>query len=334
MSIQSNELKYRKAAVNTDGASNGGRMSSQEIASGVSQNVLPNVSKQERTAGVTRYRKIFLHVSNVENLTYIDPSVFIDKFTPGDDRVSVFTGTQTDTQSSITGTERQYGSGQLDADVSAGGQAISVATEAASLDIFKNGDKIRISDMDNVESGTGNDQIVTINSSVSYAGDVASFTIEETLNHNFTAATTRVMSLIRPGDMSTSVDGWAESTAGSGTFDEATFPVEVANLSGIEQAWTLTVSNGATTFTVVGDTVGNLGDFAIGSDIDPSNPDFLSPYFVLRIAGLAGSWADGDTITFSTHPNSLPLWIKQVVPAGAVNLTGNLFTLGTEGESA
>lgn len=333
MSIQDEELVFRKAAVNSDSAANGGRMSPTAIVSGVTTNIFPHVRKQERIDGVVRKRKIFLHVSNTEDLTYIAPSFFIDKYTAGDDAVSMHLGTQTDTQADLTGSERMYGSGQLNADVTVGGSTISVATEGQAFDHFQNGDKVRITDMDNVLAGTGNEQIVTIDSAPSYAGDVATFTIAETLGYNFTAASTRVMSVIATADLSTDVASLVVTTAGSGDYDDVAQPILAPNLSAIEQNWTLTVSNGATTFTVVGDTVGNLGDFSIGSDVSPANPDWLSAYFTLYSAGLSGTFADGDTITFTTHPNSLPLWLVQTVPAGANNLTGNSFSLGTKGES-
>lgn len=332
MSIQTSELKIRKSAVQSDGAGNGGRMTATEIASGVSNNIFPNVYKAERLAGITRYRKVFLHISNTENLSLIAPSLYIDKFTNGDDSVTMFLGTATDTQSTITGSERQYGSGKLDADVSIGGQAITVLTEGAALGIFQTGDKVRISNMASVEALTGDDQVVTISSAVAYAGDVATFSITETLNYNFTAATTRVMSVIKPSDMSAAYTNFAVNTVGSGDFDDTTYPVITPNLSTIFQSWTLTVNAGGTTINVTGDTVGDLGDFSIGSDISPANPDFLSPYFTLTIAGKTGTYTAGDTITFDTQPNALGLWLKQVVPAGATNLSGNSFSIGIEGE--
>lgn len=334
MSIQREELVYRKAAVNSDGAANGGRMTATEVVTGISNNVLPHITKQERTNGITRYRKIFLHVANTENLTYIAPSVFVDKFSVGDDMVAIFEGSQTDTQASITGSERLYGSGSLDTSVSIGGSTIKVATEDAALDIFKNGDKIRITDMASVEAGTGNEQELTISSVPTYSGSVATFSVAETLDYNFAASTSRVMSLIKPTDMSTAVESFVDTTAGSGVFNDVANPVVVPNQSGVQQNWTLTVDAGGTTMTVVGDIVGNLGNFSIGSDISPANPDWIAPYFTLPAAGFSGTWAAGDTITFTTVPNALPLWIKQIVPAGANDLSNNLFSIGTDGESA
>lgn len=334
MSITKAQIVVRKPVVDSDGASGGGRMSSTAITSGIKNNILPNVTLSERAAGVTRLRKRFVHITNAEELTLIEPKIFLDQYSVGDDAVMIFNGTQTDTIADLTGTERLYGAGKLDVSVVVGGQTIKVLTEGAAFNYIRNGDKIRISDMATVEAVTGNEQYATVSSVPTYAGDVATFTITETLQYNFDAATTRVASLLPMSDMKASVTSLVVNTAGSGDFNNATNPIQTFNLSTIQQNWTLTFKSGGTQVNVAGDTVGDLGDFSVSTDISPANPVLLSAYFTLPIAGLTGSFANGDTIAFTTVPNSQGIWFKQVVAPATNNLAGNSFRLGIVGESA
>ena len=56
MTISSSELKRYKPATITDTPANGGKMSAVESVSALKNNVFPDVSEDERTTGVTRYR--------------------------------------------------------------------------------------------------------------------------------------------------------------------------------------------------------------------------------------------------------------------------------------
>jgi hypothetical protein len=120
MSIASGELIWRRPAEVSDQTTNGGRMTPTAIPSGVKNNVFPNVPQAERMAGSTKYRKVFIHVVNDEGLALLAPKIYVAAPTKGDDRVTIFAGTYTNTQSGITGTEQQYGSGTLNTNVSQG----------------------------------------------------------------------------------------------------------------------------------------------------------------------------------------------------------------------
>ena len=143
MSITTAELKFYKSAAVNDTTSNGGVMSANAIADGVKNNVFPDVSQAERTAGITRYRKIFFKVASAENLALQNPRVFVEKHTPGEDRVLIFPGTQTDTQNDIA-TPNLYGAGQLKTDVSVGATSCVVITENGADTTFRNGELGRI----------------------------------------------------------------------------------------------------------------------------------------------------------------------------------------------
>jgi len=336
MSIQSTELRYYKSAIVGDTDSNGDRMSALEIAEGVKNNVWPNVPQAERVAGSTKYRKIFVKVANDDDLTLIDPRLFVENPTPGDDRVLIFPGTQTDTQVDLTGSERLYGCGWLDADVTVGATVFDVNVEAAADALFQDGDLVRISDKASVDAGSGNVEFVRLADpgGVTWNGDKATLTLAagQSLSGGYSAANTRVASVIEPGDIKATSDGWLESS-GAGTYDETTYPVITDSISSIEQTWTLTFTD-ATNFTCVGDVLGSVGGGSIGGgDFAPNNADFSKPYFTLVDSGWGGIWASGDTVTFTTHPAASSIWWKRIVPAGATSLSANKVVVAITGES-
>jgi len=178
MSIQASEIIWREAGVMVDGASNGGRMVSVAIPTGVKNNLWPDIPQSERTAGSTKYRKVFLHIANDTDLALVQPYIFVETNSPGDDAVVLFEGTQIDTEATLDDT-RVYGCGPLNANVSQGASTFDVNTEGVGFDMFQDGDTIRISDKDDVDdtNPAHHEQYVTINGDPSYAGDAATIVI-------------------------------------------------------------------------------------------------------------------------------------------------------------
>jgi hypothetical protein len=332
MSILASEIKfYRSVAVN-DTTSNGGRMSSNEIVDNVKNNLFPDVPQAERTAGSTKYRKAFIKFANDDDLEAIDPKVFVETFTPAQDKITIFPGTFIDTQNDITGSERQYGCGQLNANVSAAATEIQVLTEGAALNCFQDGDTIRISDKPNVSSPTGNEEYAVISGAPSYVGDVATITLAAGLVNGYSASNTRVASCIEADDTAGS---YTDPVVGSsaGTFDDETYPSVIDSVGGVTQNWTITFTS-ATAFNLVGDILGSMGGGTISSDFAPNNSTFSKPYFTLNHLAWGGTWANGDTLTFTTHPAAIPIWYKRTVPASCPSLSGNKVIVGVDCESA
>lgn len=331
MSIAPNEIIWRASAQMNDSASNGGRMTATAIPSAVKNNVWPDVPQSERVAGSTKYRKVFIHVANDDDLALQFPRVFVETQSPGEDSVSIFLGTQTNQQSAITGSERTYGCGNLDANVSIGGSQITVATEGAAYNHFQDGDLIRISDKPTVD-GAGNVQYVTISGAPSYAGAVATIDLAQPLDYNFVAANTRVASVLEPGDVKADYDNLLATTVGNGDYDDTSYPVELDSIGTVEQTITLSFTS-ATNFNVTSDVLGSMGTGNTSSDLQPTNTDFAKPYFILRSDGFTGTWASGDTLVFQTHPAAIPVWYKRVVPAGAASLSADKVIVGVDGQS-
>ena len=332
MSIVSSELVWRRPAEASNLTTNGGRMTATSIPSGIKNNLFPNVPHAERVGGSTKYRKAFIHVANDESLALIAPKVYVMAPTPGDDRVTIFAGTHTNTQSGITGSEQQYGAGTLNANASLSATTCQVLVENAADAIFKSGMTVRISDRQTID-GIGNEQFLVLSAEPTYAGNVATLTFTTTpLAYNFLTATpTYVSSVLTHADAAASVADYSLTSA-AGTFDSVGQPVQPHGIGSIEQLWTLTFSS-STTFTASGDTVGAVGTGNTSTNFVPANPAFSKPYFTVPAAAFGGTYANGDTVQFRTHPASIPIWYKQVVPAGANSLSANKVVVGVDGES-
>lgn len=337
MSIIASELVWRYSEEMSDAATNGGKMTSTSIPDATKNNIWPDVPQAERTSGSLKYRKVHIHVANDADLTLVQPYVFVETYTPGDDSVVIFAGTHTDLQSSITGSERLYGGGQLNADVTAGATSIDVALDvssdetASSLALIQSGDLIRISDKTDVNDAAGNEEYVTVSGAPSYVGSVATVTLSSALVNSYTAASTRVSSVYQPGDVSASYASFSV-TSGSGTYDDATYPILVDHIGGVEANWTLEFTS-STAFDVKKDGT-TISSGNISSDTSPTNSDFSKPYWTLNYLGFGGTYTLGDTITFTTHPASIPLWYRRKVPPGAASLSGDKVIIGIDGQSS
>ena len=336
MTILSSEIKCYKSETASSDDTNGGRMSTNEVISGVVNNVWPHVLKAERNAGSTLYRKLFFKVANDNDEKLIATSIFDDIPTPAGDYIVFWEGTQTDTQATAKNhSGRVYGAANLHSDVSSGSSTIVVDVEDSSITgIFQDGDKIRLTDMDDPNAATGNEEELTISGAPSVSGTQVTITVAETIGNDYTVAGGgRVMSLLQVGDIEATSDNWAESST-SGTYDEGSYPVIPDAIGTIEQSVTLTFTD-ATHFTATSNVSGvTLGSGDTSTDFSPNNPDFNKPYFTLEAAGWDGTWAQNDTVTFDTHPAAEAVWFKRVVPAGTASMANNKNVSCVSGESA
>lgn len=330
------ELKMYKSATINGGPTNGGLMAAVEVTSGVSNNMFPNVPQAERIAGSTLYRKLFYKVANDDDITLNNGMVYLNVNTPGDDRITFFVGTHSDVQSDVSAdnindTETHYGCGQLNADANATDTQITVLVEDNTDDtIFRNGDKIRISDMGGIDNA-GNEEYHEI-SNVGFVANVATIDLVDPLANGYTAANTKVHSILEHGDIEATYDTFVVTSA-SGTYDDVANPIAMDWIGTVEDQWTLTFTSG-TAYDIVGANSGNVGSGNISGGAAPVNSDFSKPYFTLQSAGFGGTWLASETITFNTHPAAVPLWLKRRIPAGASSISGNNFRIVLEGESA
>lgn len=328
--ITSPELKAFRAANQSDLSTNGGRMSAYQIASGVVGALFPNVDDTERTAGSTKYRKAFFKVDHAGPEALLSTRIYQDKNTVGDDKVCFFVGTQTNAQSGITGSERKYGCGDLDSSTLANATALDVEVETGQTGLFQVGDLIRVTDKATI-GGSGNEEFVTV-ATASQTGDIVSLTCTPPLGNAYSNANTRVASVYEAGDVVASFDTFSKSSA-LGDYNTTTHPLILNGKGAVEQLWTFTFAT-PTAYDITGNTLGAVGAGTVAGGASPNNPDSSTPYFLLEAAGFSGTFAPGDTITLATHPASVPLWIKRVVPAGAATTAASTAEIVMDGGSA
>lgn len=335
MSILASELVWRKPENSSNTPSNGGRMTSTSIPTSVKNNILPDVSNSDRIAGITEFRKIFIHVANVDDLPLTNPKIFVDKPTPGTDNVTIFQGTTTDTEATI-GTPILFGCGYLDTAATAGDLVVSVRTEDFNLNYLQAGMPVRISDKPSVDAA-GNEEYFTISSISVYAGDIVSLTLSAALANSYATTDTYISSVIEPGTIQATVTPVIATVTGAtpGTYDDTTFPLLLNSIGGIEQNWTITFSD-ATNYILTSDDPALALSVAgtISGNLVPVNADYTKPYFTLDWNGFGGIFVAGDTLTFTTTPAAVALWYRRDVPAGAASLAGDSVVVAVDGESS
>lgn len=166
MSVSASDIKFRKSAIVTDTSANGGRKSQIEVVSGSKHNLFPRVTKAERVAGVTRYRKEFLCNDNASDEIAYGVLLYLEHPSNAGDRFYLGLGTQTDTQGDITTTEPAwYGVGQLETALSGGETQIKLTMENNDF-VFPNNGYLHVSDK--FATGQTVDSDVSIGDSVEY----------------------------------------------------------------------------------------------------------------------------------------------------------------------
>jgi hypothetical protein len=184
---------------------------------------------------------------------------------------------------------------------------------------------------------TGNEEIVLLDAAPSAAGDVITLSFTPALSNGYTDTATRVASILDVddalGDLITSYNTFTVASVGTGDYDDTTYPITLDSIATVYEAWTLNFTS-ATAFDVVGDTLGVVGAGNVSGGAAPTNADFGAPYFTLPSTGFSGTWQSGDTISFTTVPQAVPLWLKRIVPAGAASTANNKAIIVMDGESA
>jgi len=298
------DIRLYKSKARHDGEFNGGYEDcTAEIVSGVYNNLFPDVSPSEHESGYTRYRKLFVHaVTQTLSETYLG----ILHRSPAGDYFRIHAATAGQTQGGLlaSGSFKWYGTGYLVNSAAAGLSVLTVNFDEVLPDLAAS-DKILVADNVNNE--------MHVISAITFSGISATITLAEVLSHSY-AENSQCCHLLALGGVEPSFSDWSESSSG-GSYDESGHPPELYLIGTVEDNWTLTFA-GATYFTCVGTTSGNLGTGYIAEDFSPTNP-VGGTYFTILSAGWGGTWQNGDTVTFKTHPASKAAWVKEVIPAGS-----------------
>lgn len=319
--MQDSDLKLYKSLVITDTSINGDRVSYTEVVDNVLNNLFPNVSAEERAAGGSRLRKAFFRNVNASLEALSNARAMIKEPSTAADFFVLIDGGQRDTQGDLSGSEKQHATGTLQSQANAGNTQIVVNFDDAS--------ETDLADTDLLWLYGGNGQMFnTVSGAPSWNGNQATINLGSQLNVDYPAGSICAM-VVSCGTIQPSVESWVETSA-SGTYDETTHPLEFDAMGTVDDDWTLTFSDG-TNFSVSGVKEGSIGSGSISSDFAPTNPNTSTPYFTLRSAGWGGTWAAGDTITFTTHPSGKGIWVKEIWAAG-VAISANTVTLRLYGE--
>lgn len=315
--VEVSDIALYDPVVINNTASNGGRMSTAKNMAGLTNKRWEGVDPDLAIAGAVLSRKGFLKNENALNLTAKNMRVSLWKPVPGDIKLFLIPGTQTDIQSGIGSTK--FGCGLLDSNVSAGASSIDVLVEDGADILFRDGDEIVITDRPvRTIIGGGNLEHHVVSGTPTISGDVVTITLSGTLANGYSASNTVVMSLLQLGDLKTSIGTPVVSSA-AGTFDAGEMTAH--NIGGMYETWTFTFTS-ATAFTCVGDTLISVSTGNIGSIFAPNNPAFGSPYMTVNPAAWGGTYQAGDTVTVLTGPAAGGFWESLVIPVGATDIQG------------
>lgn len=329
MTILAADIRILKSKVISDAVSNGGRMANSPVVSGVSGNLFPNVTAAQRAAGKIDYRKAFFNNKNTFQDTLYNAYVYQETNSPGDDKIVFFPATQTDTQATITGSEKLYGTGLLKFAALAGATSIQVDVEDGTAEVFTAGDRVRVSDKATPDALAGNESYVTLTDAV-YAGNVVTLTLDGAGLDVGYGINAKVSSVYEAGDVVATADAAIVTSAAGGFVDAA---VQLHNEGTVLQTYTLTFTT-PTDFTITGDTLGALGSGTVGAGFAVFGKDGFTDTYQITVpaAAFTGTWVAGDTIVLTTYPAAVPVWVKRVVPAGALAFGANSvnFVMGGE----
>ena len=332
MSLVSTDFRVFRAAVNDDTAANGGLITFNESVSGVSGNLFPRVSLSERQGGVNRLRKAFYRINSTGGHTLFDAHLFMFKHTPAVDAITFFATDFTSTQGDVLAgieAETHYGAGTLAASALSGAVSISVTPEQSVYPVFRQGDRIYLSDKAVYGSGTGNEEYNIIDS-VTPDGDNVTIGLATPLLYGYDAIEGRVASILDHGDLAASATVLTQTVGGNLSLNAGS--ITVNQRGSLYDTITLTFTS-ASGFTASSDLRGSLGTGSVSSTFAPVNSQTASPYFSIPPAAWSGTGQQGDVITFRTTPAALSVMHYQQVPAGAPEFSSNSFFMAFVGET-
>ncbi len=123
-----------------------------------------------------------------------------------------------------------------------------------------------------------------------------------------------------------------ESGETDAEYNDIAYPVQTANYGTVTEKWAL-VFTGTNTFSIVGESLGVIGQGTTSGDTAPINPMTNTPYFVLDGEGWGSGWATGNAVRFDTQGALAPLWIARTVKPGQGTVENDSFELQIRGDA-
>lgn len=314
MTILATDVTFYKSAVVSSDSTNGGRISENEAVSGQPNAIWPNVTKAQRDSGDTIIRKIFAKIMTNSADTLIDPQLWNEYPTPGDDHIIMYPGTTDDTVATMVTTD-SYCSAVLKNNYAAGATAVVLVVEDTTMSpAFADTKTLRFTDKSTPTSTTGNEEQKDIDGTPSVSGTDITITLSAALENSFLAGD-KVQVVYNTPDLQAIGDNFV-FTSSAGTYDDSTYPLIGNNSGAVTETITCTFADNLT-FTAVGSVSGTLTSGSADTDWTPAHPINGNDMFTLPFAGFGGTRVNGDTLVFEVVAAVLPFWLKMIVPAGA-----------------
>ncbi|GAB7079874.1 hypothetical protein [Megalodesulfovibrio paquesii] len=145
MSIQIEDMIFRKAQRMTDTGLNGGPKGREQVVPGARHNLFPRVTRAERETGIVRHRKQFFVNENPDSETAWGVLLFLEHPSAAEDAFAIALGTQQDTQEQLlSGSPVWLGVGRLAQGLTGGETEVRLLMEDAGT-VFENGGILHLS---------------------------------------------------------------------------------------------------------------------------------------------------------------------------------------------
>lgn len=117
---------------------------------------------------------------------------------------------------------------------------------------------------------------------------------------------------------------WSDSQQNGDTtaqFDDQNYPIAVRNDGAVTERWRLNFL-GATSFQVIGETLGLLGQYETSDPtVAPVNPRTGQPYFTIDGDAFGSGWIVGNQVRFNTTGEISPVWFLRATMPGDDSVT-------------
>lgn len=124
---------------------------------------------------------------------------------------------------------------------------------------------------------------------------------------------------------------WSDSLIGDAATSQLQVtnnPIVVTNRDAIEERWAL-VFTSATSFRIIGQTVGEIGTGSTTTLTAPINPMTGYPYFTISSEAWGGGWSAANAVRFNTAAAKYPIWIGNAIQQHQGSSSDNYdFTIG------
>lgn len=129
---------------------------------------------------------------------------------------------------------------------------------------------------------------------------------------------------------------WSDAVSGdpaAASYNDAVYPLVLTHDGAITERWGIRVLTPDDLVEVIGERVGNLGQFSMTADIAPINPETGVPYFVLLSGGWGAGWVPGNTLRKNTAYGE-HVWPIRCANIGAQDLEQDQAILWPRSEDA